>query len=519
MKKITTKALAIASLVTVMTACSKNKIIDNLNPSTSYSTGGARMAEDEQQAMRKEFGLALAKALKESKELRTLIKAKALEMIDEDYDVLFALIRDVRLTDRLSVRSLIGKYLQDKDRLDQIEQAIPTLTIFVPQLPNGSFSAESWNVESTIPRVGIKSIKTNDIPIVDADGLEGILPAKYAPGFPIVVVKNSLRVMEDSNERFAGIKSQNTFRASNNKSYRFISDSFDRNLKKRKNGARLISGGDIEDKIKNAFHIFQPNEAGWQRDHIYYNLTPGQTNGAFSYDFKETLTSFRMTEADPMGAYNLISDATDDPHLQGSANNNSQNAFWTSSSYSFRVHVIYNSKNGTGAEFTTLFPVAAYNLWDVQYNDIPVPGTWPWQTDHLYVPTGVTPKTVNLREEIFHWDISNYATTVLVRFEEVDTQVNIERTVTTADTYASNFGLDGGTIFSKIGLKFGASATTNQTISTKITYQEGSDDLGQGSVNFADKILTTFIPNVNAYDEREYTCGYCRFTMRPVKVQ
>jgi hypothetical protein len=521
MKKVRTIASIVASLIILLTACSKDKVLDAPNLIATQSNSSARIAEEDQQIMRKEFGLALAKALKESKELRILLKRKALEMIDEDYDVLFALIRDEVLVDKLSVKDLFAKHLKNKVRLSQIEEALPTLTIFIPQLPNGSFSAQSWDTENVVPKVGIKSIKTNDVPIIDSEGTESILPAKYAPGFPVIVVKNSLRIMESTNSEFSKVKSKSILTASNGKSYRFISDSFDRNLNKRKKGARLIGASQIEDKIENAYDLFQGTD-GWQRDHIYYNLTSTQPNGPFSYEFKEALTSFRMTEADPMGAYNLISDATDDPHVQSSLNSNSQNAFWTSNSYSFRVHVVYNSKNGLGTEFTTVFPVAAYDLWDVQYNDIPMPGFWPWQTDHLYVPVGVTPKTVNMREEIFNWDIANYATTVLVKFEEVDTQTNIERTVTTADTYATNFGLDQGTIFAKIGLKFGASATSNQTVSTKITYQEGSDDLGQGSVNFADKILIDkyIVPLAGTmYDEREYTCGYCRFTMRPVKVQ
>jgi hypothetical protein len=329
-------------------------------------------------------------------------------------------------------------------------------------------------------------------------------------------------MVDDSNSEFNKLKSKNKFVASNGKSYRLISDSFDKELKNSKKGARVIASDQVEDKIKNAYEFFPSgNDDGWQRDHIYYNLTPTQIKGSFSYEFKEALTSFRMTETDPMGAYNLISDATDDPHVRPSENNNSQNAFWTASSYSFRIHVIYNSKNGTGTEFTTVFPIAAYNLWDVQYRTETIPGTWPWQRDHLYLPVAVTPKTVNLREEVFNWDISSYATTVLVRFEEVDTQTNIERTVTTTDTYATNFGVEGG-VFAKLGLKFGGSATNVLAVATKISYQEGSDDIGQGSVNFADKILSDkYLVGATGplYEEREFTAGYARFTMRPIKVQ
>lgn len=95
-----------------------------------------KVDEDEQQGMRKEFGLALAKALKENKELRALLRTKALEMIDEDYDVLFALIRDEVLVGKITVRELLAKHLKSKGRLEQIERALPTLTILVPMLPN-----------------------------------------------------------------------------------------------------------------------------------------------------------------------------------------------------------------------------------------------------------------------------------------------------------------------------------------------------------------------------------------------
>lgn len=439
-------------------------------------------------------------------------------MIDEDYDVLFALIREEFVENKTLVKDLISKHLKNKERLIQIEDALPTLTIFVPQLPNNSFSAQSWDTDKVVPLVGIKSIKSNDIPILDAKGNEAILPAKYAPGFPVVVVKNSLRIMVDSNPEFNKINSKSTFTASNKKTYRYIHDNFDRKLNKRKNGRPYLDI-QLESKIKDAYTIMNSND-NWHRDYIYYNLTPSTTSGPFSYEFKEAITSFRMSEVDPMGAYNLISDATDDPYVQPSSNN-AQNTFWTGSSYSFRVHVVYNSKNGTGTEFTTLFSVAAHALWDVQYQAVQIPGNWPFTYDTVYFPTGVTPKYVDLREEIFNWDISAYATTVLVKFEEVDTQVNVQQTVSTTNTFANNFGLEGGEIFKKIGLKFGASATSQSLTSTQITFQEGSDELGTGSVNFADNIIInqSNVLGLTVYTTREYTCGYCRFIMRPVKVQ
>ncbi len=472
--------------------------------------------------MRKDFGLALAKAMNESKALRLLLKKKALEMIDEDYDVLFALIRDEELESKTTVADLITKHLKNKARLHEIEKELPTLTIFVPTLPKGSFSAQSWDTENTVPLVGIKSIKTDDVPIVDANGVEAVLPAKYAPGFPIVVVKNSLRILDDSHPGFGKLKSKTKFLASTGKSYKFIDDNFDRNLNlNKKKGARYYDGSELEGKIKSAYEIF-PNSDGWQRDHVYYDLTNNTTRGTFKYQFKEALTMIRMSDSNPMGAFQAISDATDgsDPTFQSSSSG-AQSTFWTSSSFTFRIHVFYSAKSQSlGTEFTTPFPVMASDLFDVQYETLTFPGFWPWQRRYVYLPTGVTSKNVNLRQELFNWDIGAFTSSILVKLEEVDTQTNIERTVSLQAKQAFNFGLDGGE-FNKTGLKFGISGESAQLFSAKMTYQEGSDELEAAIINFGDAILIgkVVLPMSTLYEAREYNLGFCNVIIRPVQVQ
>lgn len=479
--------------------------------------------ETEQQSMRREFGLALAKSLKESKEFRALLRTKALEMIDEDYDVLFALIRDEVLGSKLTVRELLSKHLKNKGRLEQIERAMPTLTIFVPMLPNNSFSAQTWDTENMIPLVAIKSIKSDDVPIVDAEGVEAVLPAKYAPGFPVVVVKNSIRIMDDSSPNFTKLTSKTVLASSNGKSYKFIDDSFDRksNLKK-KRGARLYFPFQLEQKIKDAYEFFPTSDAGWQRDYIYYNLTSTSTRGAFSLQFKETLVAIRMSDSDPMGAYNVISDATDDPRLQPSSSTD-QHTFWTSTSYNFIVRVVYNSKNGTGAEFEYRFPVLASDLWEVGYEAVRFPGFWPWDYYYVYFPNSITSKTVDMRQELFNWNLNNYATTIIVKFEEFDTLAEITETSSTGNKYAFNFGIDPADgIFKKLGLKFGASGEVNQNNSTITKRNEGSDIIGSALLDFGDAIVIGK-PNLpfigTMYNVREYPAGYCSFVMRPVQVQ
>lgn len=86
-----------------------------------------------------EFSKALAYSLDSSIELRRIIKNEALKMFDYDYDVLYLSINSYRLTSGKTVDELMSLYM-DITRLEKIKQLFSTLTIFVPELPDNSFS-------------------------------------------------------------------------------------------------------------------------------------------------------------------------------------------------------------------------------------------------------------------------------------------------------------------------------------------------------------------------------------------
>jgi hypothetical protein len=56
--------------------------------------------------------------------------------------VLYALIKDELLEKNQTVESVILKNLKDKGLINSLENDCPTLTIFVPELPENSFNAE-----------------------------------------------------------------------------------------------------------------------------------------------------------------------------------------------------------------------------------------------------------------------------------------------------------------------------------------------------------------------------------------
>lgn len=88
--------------------------------------------------LKQKFSSALVKVLGQNEEVRSLIKEEALKQIDFDYDVLYCLIKDKQLKNGVTLEEYLEKYLTS-DELKCIHKQLPTLTLFVPTLPENSF--------------------------------------------------------------------------------------------------------------------------------------------------------------------------------------------------------------------------------------------------------------------------------------------------------------------------------------------------------------------------------------------
>jgi len=108
------------------------------------------------------FTEAFSNALIANKDLRRIVKEEALKQFDKDYDVLYALVKNKSLTpneylktssnktsenllqkwaNALTLREALLPFFSSEAELIEIEQKLPLLTIFVPELPLGYFSA------------------------------------------------------------------------------------------------------------------------------------------------------------------------------------------------------------------------------------------------------------------------------------------------------------------------------------------------------------------------------------------
>lgn len=77
------------------------------------------------------FSKSLALVLAENLECRELIKNEALKKINHDFDVLYVLVKDTKLSDGNSLENLLLEHI-DKKQLNFLTDNYPTLTILFP---------------------------------------------------------------------------------------------------------------------------------------------------------------------------------------------------------------------------------------------------------------------------------------------------------------------------------------------------------------------------------------------------
>ncbi len=449
-----------------------------------------------------------------------MIKEEALKMFDNDYDILYHMIKDTPLLDRKTVRELLLSHYENPERLSEIETMIPTLTIFVPELPEDSFSAKSWDTDSEVPQVAIRMYTTNDVPIFDAEGNETVLASHFIPGYPVVVVKENERVIA-SKEKAKSLLAKGSKFTTTKKDLEFIflSNAFDRSKYKPEQQESIeqakITFFEPDQKLIDAYNIYK-NADGWQRDFIYYNITPSNTRDQFYYDFKENITKFSL-RGDPMGTYSRISDQTGDPVIRNFTS--MTNSGWTGGSFEFMVKILHNSKT-LDKQDIHYFTKAPERLFDLDYERCHI---------HLYCLSEIEFDRTSVDIPLINWNLNDYASSMKIEIEEIDQTVSTTITDKRTVEFATNFGINAGPggegILEKVGLKFGASLKVTKEESISKFFTEGNDPLGSVTINFADNVLIdigyagSFPAMYKYYKFREYSASLFSIEVQPKRVQ
>jgi hypothetical protein len=424
------------------------------------------------------------------------------------------------------VREILLPFFQNEAKLIEIENALPFLTIFVPDLMEGSFSAENWDTLNQIPNVGIRSYESDDVKIITATGDEFLLEAKYWPDFPVVVIKDNERLVSNTDlVKYNSLDTNILTDSSNPVQLRVASTNYQIIIT---NPLPPVPAGPRVDPIHAAAYNVYGNytPGGWQRDYIYYGLTPTVTSGGINPSYREHITSFKLA-GNPSAIYSKIASGQD-PNLHYAIGSNpSQASGWTEGLFEFKILSSFgakNSNNGTD-EYKDL-NVVATDIFDIVF--APAPGLLgSFYNVKLPFITGL--KTIDLyngayydqRLEFAVWDLNNFSNQWKLSFEEADSSTVITSQITATNKGNANFALDsnaGTGILKKIGLKFGASL--EQTYGNTYTTQKTdiSDPLGNSVINFYDNVVN-FNSATNTLVPRTYSTGEVVYEFRPIQVQ
>ncbi len=492
----------------IFTACQRDETFEIISPLVKSSSDKLKF----------EFSKSFSVAISNEPIIRPFLKSEALKMMDGDFDILYALVKEKKLSNGKTFEETLAPHFGGVDKLRKIEEGLPLLTLFIPSLPENSFSAEKWNADAEIPYVAIRLNTSNDVPIISPEGEQYILDSELIPSYPIVVIKENERMVVTGQNGFGQAKGERSFTIGN-KSYKFVDDLFDNELQmaKQRDNLRDVLDWQVDQKLLDAYSIYR-NVDGWHRDYIYYNITPSNTVGPIRYDFTEKITYFDIVGS-ALAVYYAIAEQTGDPQIK----TGKKSSGWTDGSFEIRANALIQARNGIGPSISNATYVTGANLFNVTYN-VEKRGVWPFRYDYYTIKT-VTSKPQNTNLSIVNWDLNKYASSFRIDIEESDNTEVVTTSSSETVKFAANFEFNVGYGSDvKVGLKYGF--TQEQTRTATISRQSTlySDKLGEFVVNFEDKVViqdfvTPYI-NPDAYTRiRDYSNGTILINVEPRRVQ
>lgn len=559
------KKFLFAVYCTVFFSCSENiEQINDTNVRTEKSYDDLKFSQ--QDRLREKFGNALSKALHDNIELRSFIKSEAIKQFNKDYDVLYHLVKDKTLKSNgysktvgqsyATFRSTLLNYFSSESELIDIENSLPLLTIFVPKLPENSFSAENWDVSDVAnsPVVAICMDAENSVPIIAYDGTQFVLNPAEIPNFPVVVIKNNERLISNQMSGYSSLETTEINTLSN-LSFRFIDDNLDpskivenpnfenvsepvvtNTISNSSTEFRFIPGREltVTPFLVNAYNAFNGQVTNpWQRDNVYYGLSSTNTSGILSNKYKEAITYMKF-EGLPQNVYNTISQiqpGNPDPGFnEYTFYEAAPGPAWTEGNYEFRIWCMHGSKTNTaGTNSFRVITASPSELFNVTYTLISSKNTLMWifgrrgvwlATIQSVKPIDLYPNGFNGQElKFFDWDLSDYANNFTYQFEEIDIAVTNDRTESQTTRHNLNAELNFSTgDKTKFGFKFGATLEETNISTRRWNWTSaGKNDLGFQSVHFKDNVLNKH-PDTNQYYPNVFNTGFVTFEVRPLQV-
>lgn len=490
------------------------------------------------------FAILLSKAVYNEPELRSFIKDEALKRVDYDYDVVYTFVKDEEVAEGKTFEMVLRQY-DDRGLLAKIADQYPLLTILVPDwawVCEDCFSPQKW--DTSCPCVGVSTCDNEkEHPVFCEGSLDFYLKNGEFCDTPILIVKNNDRLVYNAKTK-SGASSGLKF---------FCDDFSDTHMESPRTKGKsstyttfylpyeaatdTVDISSIDQRLIDAYNIFQQDNRVEHRDHIYYGMTSSVDSGYVNRHCYEHIEKIKLSPVaigcfdDPI---NGTSTGTDYSfisryylaHGAGQATRLTYEDIaamsWGEGALEIIIKAYVGSntiRKGLSIPFEDAFYVKKVKLRE-NYNNLHYLTSRTYYLDvdirDGYAGDWLEPKWINVNQDLFCWNVAECPIYYFVDFVEHDDKNTT--TISTHKTFSWMTNVSASVDVSVSALKVGFGCGYSQTTTRTCTYQEvvdqGDDDLMNFEVNYADKVVLGY--DSNGVKMKVYHTGYVDAMIYPV---
>ena len=515
-KKITITLFAMACNLSLFTSCDNNETFIELEKSTQEVA-----CMDEQTAMTR-FAEVLSKATYERRDVRQFLKDEAKKQFDYNNDVLYINVKNSPIGNR-TFENILCEYT-NKEELEKIVQAVPTINIFIPQIAAFNLYPENMDCSDKEIPVVLPNESSNSL-YLDGE-IAGTLSKGDVPGFHVFVVNKNRRVTVNTNTRSA------------NYEYSFIAPEYDNTKAPDVTRTYLVDANFVGNKAINAYsHFFKDDGSNQsmalQRDYIYYGMTPTSENGSLNQSVSEYLS---FIEIDPKAYFNMteikdVDPLTDDPEVYKEQASRKKrdftkeeliDEFWTEGNYNIKIEIAGALSSQPLIKHLSVSPD---DIWEFNLDRTYRHSTAFRHSKYTYKidVDKFTAKRYDLTDKLLSlgkWDLSQESLYKRISFIEEDpgdvitTKYILETTMVNSSKVNGSikFGLglgNGNSTNIETGSENSSSVTTKESVEISVTRTNKDDDLGEDLIYFYEPIIVG--TSGEQYDIKTHTTGIVTF--------
>lgn len=508
---------ALLGLLCFFVSCSD----DGVKPVTAQSDSSTNISADKaKEECMVSFAQILSAATFDNKDVREFLKTEALKKFDKNYDILYLAVKDEMIGD-LTFRQTLASY-SSEEAIDSIEANVPLLNIYLTCTAFLEIYPEDLDTEDKFTPIAV-SVK-DSVDFFCGGEKELSLPKGEIPDCHVFVVGENSRVVV--NEVTASNKSLSA------RGFRFIDEAFDGTIENSANKSVVASGNIIGARAVQAFGYFYAddnsvNRKEFQRDYIYYGLTPDKRTGSLIRSVSEYLAYIKISPS----AMNTMADQEEDPQIKNLTPEKKKgdpwtysellNQVWTRGAFNIRFDVITSNHNEPQ---TVYIPLTPDQLWQMSYSYRKQHKTWFRRTRYFYsvFPDKFTAKDIYLDCPISlgRWDISQESLCRYINIFEEDKSAEVTKSVTyemeetksdvVKDGVKINLGTDTASVTVEVGGSNSSSDQKKSYVTVTEKWSEGADKLGSVRIEYHDPVIDARIAP-NRFFMHTYSTGTVEF--------